>query len=369
MGQGASGPQGPKGDRGDTGSQGPKGEVSWNILTQDEKQELLSKLKSYSELRGEKGDTGPAGPAGPPGVSDPNQVATQLTANTTFINNLGTNIANRSTKLSTTIASEFDSNDTRRIKLAEEIFKLNNFTNTMAQKLSQEEPYRTQLKGESGDLGSDQAVRTALQPRTLWCADGEFCQIPTVKKGAELAGIRFSDRWSGFPDKQVNGKWNSEISNDTADYKQLMIIGNKSDGGNRKVGIWDQLNVHGQLGVEGNLMLGTGNKWILHTPGNERVLHIASWNNNDWDWGSQVTIQPNKLTIGRWSLDATDGDFRLRHDGDQKLVVHTSGKTWIKNGLGFERSGNFLIDGNDPNLGIRKLDGWDQGTKDWVRNF
>ena len=43
----------------------------------------------------------------------------------------------------------------------------------------------------------------------------------------------------------------SEISNDTSDYKQLMIIGNKSgDGKTRATGVWDRLNVHGNLFVD-----------------------------------------------------------------------------------------------------------------------
>jgi hypothetical protein len=58
--------------------------------------------------------------------------------------------------------------------------------------------------------------------------------------------IRFSSKWSGFPDDKTSG---AEISNDVTDYKTLMIVGNKSAGGVRSVSIWDVLNVNGNLRV------------------------------------------------------------------------------------------------------------------------
>jgi hypothetical protein len=59
--------------------------------------------------------------------------------------------------------------------------------------------------------------------------------------------IRFTSRWSGFPDATSN---QAEISNDTTSYKTLMIIGNKSgDGRNRRVSVWDRLEVNGDLYV------------------------------------------------------------------------------------------------------------------------
>jgi hypothetical protein len=67
------------------------------------------------------------------------------------------------------------------------------------------------------------------------------------------SNIKFSRNWTQYPDNNSNG---SEISNDTAIYKQLMIVGNKSAGGTRQVGVWDQLNVNGKLQVNGQFCLG-----------------------------------------------------------------------------------------------------------------
>ena len=61
--------------------------------------------------------------------------------------------------------------------------------------------------------------------------------------------LRFTSAWSGFPDRANN---QAEISNDTSNYKSLMIVGNSSSG-SRKVSIWDRLDVNGNLKVNGDL--------------------------------------------------------------------------------------------------------------------
>jgi len=62
--------------------------------------------------------------------------------------------------------------------------------------------------------------------------------------------IRFSGAYSGYPDSGVN---NAEICNDTSANKLLMIVGNKSAGDARKVGIWDDLEVARDLRVARDL--------------------------------------------------------------------------------------------------------------------
>jgi hypothetical protein len=62
--------------------------------------------------------------------------------------------------------------------------------------------------------------------------------------------ILFSSSWTGFPDNKTNG---AEICNDTGNYKTLMIVGNKSQGGVRRVSVWDSLEVNGTLKVTGKV--------------------------------------------------------------------------------------------------------------------
>lgn len=63
--------------------------------------------------------------------------------------------------------------------------------------------------------------------------------------------IRFTSGWSDFPAGALN---QSEISNDTVNYKTLMIIGNRSnEAGVRRVSVWDRLEVNGTLLATGNV--------------------------------------------------------------------------------------------------------------------
>lgn len=54
--------------------------------------------------------------------------------------------------------------------------------------------------------------------------------------------INFTGKWQATPDVVTNV---AEISNDTSDYKTLMIIGNKSNGQGRRVSVWDRFEVNG----------------------------------------------------------------------------------------------------------------------------
>jgi hypothetical protein len=59
-------------------------------------------------------------------------------------------------------------------------------------------------------------------------------------------------KWTAYPDNKVDG---AEISNDTTGFKELMIVGNKSKGnGLRNVGVWDKLDIHGKLCVNGKCL-------------------------------------------------------------------------------------------------------------------
>jgi len=62
--------------------------------------------------------------------------------------------------------------------------------------------------------------------------------------------IRFTSAWKSFG----NGSNQAEISNDTGNYKALMIVGNGSSG-QRRVGIWDRLDVNGSLQVNGSAVV------------------------------------------------------------------------------------------------------------------
>lgn len=60
--------------------------------------------------------------------------------------------------------------------------------------------------------------------------------------------LRITSSWTAFPDNSNN---QAEICNDTGTYKTLMIVGNRSAGPERRVSVWDWLDVKGTLEVTG----------------------------------------------------------------------------------------------------------------------
>ncbi len=84
----------------------------------------------------------------------------------------------------------------------------------------------------------------------------------TANNGAIIDNIKFSKLWSSYPDNKTDG---SEISNDTGSFKQLMIVGNKSAGGRRQVGIWDDLTVNGNLKNTGKMIVGNSVNGVSST--------------------------------------------------------------------------------------------------------
>lgn len=66
----------------------------------------------------------------------------------------------------------------------------------------------------------------------------------TVGNNNNKNNLLVANQFITSPDESVG----SVIANDTDKYKQLMLVGNKSSG-IRTVGIWDKLNVNGQLCV------------------------------------------------------------------------------------------------------------------------
>ena len=110
--------------------------------------------------------------------------------------------------------------------------------------------------------------------------------------------LLFSTKWTGFPDDKPNG---AEISNDTDGFKQLMIVGNKSAGGVRTVGVWDKLNVNGQLCV--------GSKCVDENSfgGGGGAAGGAITGKKGNGWGSAVNVDAPQEAESLYSLHFGDG--------------------------------------------------------------
>jgi len=105
---------------------------------------------------------------------------------------------------------------------------------------------------------------------------GGINNILRVDKEGSLInnGIKFSRKWTGSTDGATD---KSEISNDTVGFKKLMIIGNRSAGGSRQVGLWDDVSVAGNLRVNGDLQIG---RWTIRGDPDGRLLFYLDNNFN-----------------------------------------------------------------------------------------
>lgn len=101
---------------------------------------------------------------------------------------------------------------------------------------------------QSGLTNLIKNIQTEMQSnKPVYTANGSISDTNLIQN------IKFTNAWSGYPDSRQDA---AEISNDINKFKTLMIVGNKSksDGkGVRTVGIWDELNVNGNLNVTGGL--------------------------------------------------------------------------------------------------------------------
>jgi hypothetical protein len=231
---------------------------------------------------------------------------------------------------------------------------------------------------KGGQLGS--LNKTALN----WDADNNVYVNNNVFVNSTSNPIQFSSTWSNFPDKNPK---NSEISNDTDTYKKLMIVGNKSAGAERRVGIWDRLDVHGNLGVDGKIDVAGDAKFgkvvlgsTLYVNDKSQFLGDAKFGNvaldgtlyvhnksqfvGDTNFGGNITVNGKPLTDYNKQVDfVLGGDTGTERGpvGSARALVrdNKSGLTINYNndftgGVDLNASGGFRVKG-DMNVSGRML--------------
>ena len=171
--------------------------------------------------------------------------------------------------------------------------------------------------GNSGGAGVGVGVNG--DPRAKFHVQGD-----TLLEGATTVdgdfyshGLKVSRNWTGYPD---NSTTQSEISNDTNGFKQLMIVGNKSGGGERRVGIWDTLNVNGKLNISGDTRAnGSFIPKYSHSPyvdaGGSDITHL---NNSSYaDCQTACDVRPDCRGFNFQAAEFPNGN----------------GQCWIKNNV------------------------------------
>lgn len=260
------------------------------------------------------------------------------------------------------------------------------------------------LFGQSGGmLGSRALIGGAIveKPALSWNGGGNVGIGPrkTIEDNLDVDGslkilsgknpIRFTSEWSGFPDNRING---AEISNDTNSLKALVIVGNQSAGQDRKVAIWDRLDVNGFLYVNGRMQAskeiipsaGSGNNgiifpanpgggggdlaWIKYYPrqGEECTLEIGTSN----DGNDHISLNASG-NVGIGTLLPNDklevaGGMRLMTGPNQNPLRITSGWTNFAGPNQAEISNDttnyktLMIVGNSSGGQGRKVSVWDR---------
>ncbi len=156
--------------------------------------------------------------------------------------------------------------------------------------------------------------------------------------------LRFSAAWSGYTELSSR---NAEISNDTSVYKTLMIVGNRSAGQERKVSVWDHLDVNGSLKVAGNLVAKGA---IIPGVGNCDVKGIM-WPRDPYGgFGDAAWIRYYSDTL-RGGRDNMTLEIGIANDSNWQTVtyrefVSNCPYSWVQNPCGYYRTVSYSFHGS-----------------------
>ncbi|MGL6106136.1 DUF859 family phage minor structural protein [Romboutsia sp.] len=167
------------------------------------------------------------------------------------------------------------------------------------------------------------------------------------------------------------------IVNDNGNYKSLMILGNKSSGGTRKVRIFDDAIVSGNLDVCGNVI----NQGYLQLPSNG-----GSWINGS----SNGAIRCSKLSTGSYhpiisqttannhkiSLGGIGDQFGFHHyyanrtdDGIDKYFRFDCGNGRLYTNFSLQTEDSVRINGTNPLYFEAYGGGWNMTDDTWIRAY
>ena len=170
-----------------------------------------------------------------------------------------------------------------------------------------------------------------------------------IGANAKLGGINLTNNVY----KDTANATASEICNNTTNEQALMIVGNSSGGGKRKVKMWDDVTVNGDLNTTGTLNLGVQNTKLggMNIWGGNRAINLDShfnYNGTKENYISGKTIfrgDDNPLCINGTCISESDLNFlkllrgnniRLRYSGNAQY-----GGTYYAGGSGNGLGVNF----------------------------
>jgi F0F1-type ATP synthase membrane subunit b/b' len=170
--------------------------------------------------------------------------------------------------------------------------------------------------------------------------------------------------------KQVDaGKMGYQVFSDALD-----IVGAGTGNSDRKVKIWDNLDVGGKLtaggkeikpisddpafntitanstaNINGDVVLGGGNNWIVHTPNDNRtdmwITPSGTYNNGDWNWENALKLSKD----GRADIKNMDVRGKLTVNGQEVKAGGTQFNSSITTDIAMNDKGVYLRGPDDKN--------------------
>ena len=257
-------------------------------------------------------------------------LAIAITNNETNRNALASAIASNPNKLGDALASSIGTNTTVIQSLQDRLGSNANLQKAVADTLSSD-AYKVKFqgpKGADGNIGDANSLKSNLfdSGRTMWCADGQVCNLPTGKNAIDLS--------NGAGDEQGRIRYKGY----NADRLNIVGVANSNQG--RWVKVWDNMdtgtiNAGGDVQAGGTVRTGGDNNtfkaimtsgWDGGSMRSKGTIGVVNDANNDWkalmdgDSGGRV-LAKNRVQIGDWILYVRgDGHLGLHNGGVDRYV-------------------------------------------------
>jgi len=176
-------------------------------------------------------------------------LSNQLVNTSDNLTKITNGIINSPDKLSTALTPGLIASTPFVNSINQSISKNTDFTKSVSNLITSDATFKAILKGDKGDPGNigdltalksnlfTQTLQGAKHPATLWCADGDYCQVPTGSKGVDV--INGSVKIGAAYLKQ-DDSWVRILSdpNNTGTYDKGLAARNLWTNGSLQIGDW-----------------------------------------------------------------------------------------------------------------------------------
>ena len=270
-------------------------EAKFNAL-QNKVNSVQSQISGFNDLKTKVNDISTAAAS----AIEYSKLAEAINKETAYRENLAKAIAKNPNELSVPLVVELSKSTAALQALNENLSKNTVFQDKVADTLSNNPTYKTRIRGEqgaAGNIGDKAALKSNLFDTglTMWCADGELCELPKGKGGVK-GSFEVGDG--------LRVKGNKILFNNHPDMNHG--IQKRNGGGDFK---------------DGPFIHGWGGGALGSYEGGEKVA--LNWDSN------QNVYLPGGLYFGHgWEIRPNDSGLRFYKNGHQKFVLHNNGSPW-----------------------------------------